>query len=575
MRAVESMMNRPIHRLRKWRRFFMAVTFLTWLAWTPEVTAQINSGNPEQFRLHTDRPVYVAGESIHFRVFNVSGSVFRMAELSTVWYMELVSPTGTPYSRHKAALDRDGASGWLRIPLDIPSGTYYLKGYTRWMRNLGPSFYNYLSVEIVNPGRRQLQPVDTTSSFTVSLNPVSPVSENRIIVLKGLLDSYHQREEVNFELAMDPSLVTDRLFITVTPRDAMVQQYCSPGSPYLSPVDTMRQLPDTRGVSLSGQVRSTETGEPVPYSIVYISTLGSQRDFYCNYTDSSGRFYVSFSDFQGERELFISAMHPDLGLLDLYIDQDFCTEPLRLPSYPPLHGLPNLETLGELVVNAGIAEQFFHMQDAAGSGANGKEGFFYGTPPVTVRFDDYIRLPTLREYFSELVPHVSVRGAAQKAEFRVTGQHADLQFFPPLVMIDGVAIFDHEAVLTVSPAQVDRVEIVDAPYIRGNVTFGGIINIITREGNLGFVDLPSSGMLINYDMYGEGTTDPLMQLHHDASLPDVRNTLFWQPEVRPVEGYPGEIRFRTGDTRETYRVTVAGYLEDGSFVRTSSDFSVR
>ena len=48
-------------------------------------------------------------------------------------------------------------------------------------------------------------------------------------------------------------------------------------------------------------------------------------------------------------------------------------------------------------------------------------------------------------------------------------------------MIDGVAIFDVESALAVSPRYIDRMEIVDAPYIKGNVTFGGIINLISKE----------------------------------------------------------------------------------------------
>lgn len=537
--------------------------------------AQEVSGPAEQFHLHTDRSVYVAGESIHFRVFNVSDPVIRQLDLSTVWYMELISPAGSPYARCKAALDREGASGYLRIPPEIPSGTYYLKGYTRWMRNMGPSAYNYLAVEIVNPRRRQVQPVDTAASGTIPLSPAGRAREGEMITIVGLADSYQRREEVTFRVALDPSRVQASCFITATPRGTQMDQPRSNVPSSVFHTDTMTQLPDTRGISLSGEVRSTATGEPVPYSVVYISTIGSQKEFYCNYADTGGRFYISFPNFQGERELFISASHPERGLLDLYIDQDFCTHPLHLPSYPPLHDHPDLDVLGVLVLNAGIADQFTSRNTAPKNGPDKHGGFFYGTPPVTVRFDDYIRLPSLREYFTEIVPHVSLRGTAQRTEFRVTGEHPDLAYYLPLVMIDGVAIFDNGAVLSVSPSHVDRVEIVDAPYIRGNVTFGGIINIVTREGNLGFVDLPSSGMLVDYTMYGTGSTDPLLSPPGDPSIPDVRNTLFWQPGIRLEEGSPVEIRFRTGDTRAIYRVTVAGYLKEGTYIATSADFRVR
>ncbi len=84
------------------------------------------------------------------------------------------------------------------------------------------------------------------------------------------------------------------------------------------------------------------------------------------------------------------------------------------------------------------------------------------------------------------------------------GTHPDLDIYPPLLMIDGVAIFDVDAILDISPRYVDRFEIVDAPYIRGNVTFGGIINIVTRNDDMGFVDLPASGLLLNFQMLERG-----------------------------------------------------------------------
>ena len=119
---------------------------------------------------------------------------------------------------------------------------------------------------------------------------------------------------------------------------------------------------------------------------------------------------------------------------------------------------------------------------------------------TTIDFDDFIKLPRLEEYFTEVVPQVSVKKNRGVTHFVVLGPHPDLSIYPPLVMIDGVAIFDIEAVLAVSPRLIDRIEIVNAPYIRGNVTFGGIISLISKKNDLGYIDLPSSGLLVNYQM---------------------------------------------------------------------------
>ncbi len=48
-----------------------------------------------------------------------------------------------------------------------------------------------------------------------------------------------------------------------------------------------------------------------------------------------------------------------------------------------------------------------------------EKGFFYGHPSVVIQFDDFIKLPTLEEYFTELTPQVSLRLSGGKRRFRV------------------------------------------------------------------------------------------------------------------------------------------------------------
>ena len=159
-------------------------------------------------------------------------------------------------------------------------------------------------------------------------------------------------------------------------------------------------------------------------------------------------------------------------------------------------------------------------------------------------------------------------------KFRVLGDHPDLDFYPPLLMIDGVAIFDVEAFLDISPRLIDRLEIVDAPYIKGNVTFGGIINIISRNNDMGSVDLPASGLLLNYHMLDGVVTGIHNPAPSDPRVPDMRNTLYWDPDVTLVEGERKNIKFFTGDAPGKYEVLIRGYGADGTYFQQEWDFGV-
>ncbi|MEA3461035.1 MAG: hypothetical protein U9R49_04080, partial [Bacteroidota bacterium] len=143
-----------------------------------------------------------------------------------------------------------------------------------------------------------------------------------------------------------------------------------------------------------------------------------------------------------------------------------------------------------------------------------------------------------------------------------------------LLMIDGVAIFDVDAVLAVSPRLIERVEIVNAPYIRGNVTFGGIISLISKNNDLGYIDLPSSGLLVNYQMLDLPGSDMVKNAVLDPRMPDVRNTLYWNPGLELQTEMDQEISFRTSDLKGDYEVLIRGFDSTGKYLEKRIPFTV-
>jgi hypothetical protein len=333
-------------------------------------------------------------------------------------------------------------------------------------------------------------------------------------------------------------------------------------------------LPETKGLSLTGQAVSAGDTTPAPYATIYVSVLGADGDFFCNYSDSSGRFYFSFPGYEGERELFVSTYHSDYDELELLIDRDFSQDALDLPSYPFLLNDSLSALITEMSVNAQIAQQYYPVSNGIPESPDTDEMLFYGQPTSSINFDDFIKLPTLEEYFIEVVPQVSVRRSGGVRRLILQGEHPDLAIYTPLLMIDGVAIFDVEAVLAVSPRLIDRVEIVNAPYIRGNVTFGGIISLISKDNDLGYIDLPSSGLLVNYRMLDLPNGDTLQNGIFDARLPDVRNTLYWEPALELEPELGKSITFRTADVKGNYEIQIRGFDPTGKYIEKRVPFRV-
>lgn len=555
---------------------YIALFFVFVSAWS----ADQNPDGP--FRILSDRSLYMAGETIRYRIQSTDPERASEADLSRVFYMELISPDGTSLSRGKNRLEADGGSGSIIIPRDLSSGNYYLKGYTRWMRREGPGFYNYLQVTIINGGKKTLLQLDTTSALSVQMQLPEPGKEASAELGAELEGRQERKSPLALNLVNKGSEAL-RCVISVVRKGTLESQMKSVPRPLPDGKEELSSdlIPETRGISISGKVQLASSGLPAPYALVYISGIGLEKEFRCNYADSSGRFYFTLAEGVGERDYFISARHPDDDTLDIFVDQDFCSEPLRLPSLPLDIDSSELELITSMWTNTQISDQYYRnassrAQDTPGDlGAESNSAlFFYGSPLKIVRFKDYINLPTLEEYFTELTPEVTVRRSKKKPSLRMNGPHPDLNFYDPLLMIDGVAIFDLESLLAVSPRLVDRFDIINAPYTRGNVTFGGIINVVTKKGDLGFIDLPSSGLLVRYALFNPDPDPKSIELPAGLRLPDSRNTFLWVPDLSLSPGEVKKLEFGTPDQRGTYEARIRGYRDQGQYIEISLPFIV-
>jgi len=527
--------------------------------------------------LLTDRGHYISGETINYRAFYRKPAESSDVVWSQVLYVELIMPNGTPLVQSKVSLDANGASGIMHIPEGLSSGSYYLKAYTRWMRNCGPEGFAYTSLRIYDPYNEQVLPMDTLGWEPRPVETLLSQPEmHASTMLECLLakKDYGTREEVVADLNWMFPYAPANLTISVARSGLQGEQnYFQPGCP-LDLQGASEILPETQGLSLTGQAVSSSDRSAAPYATIYVSVLGGDRDFFCNYSDSSGRFFFSFPSYEGERDLFVSTYHAEYDDLELLIDRDFSQDALHLPSYPVLLNDTLTELITEMSVNAQVSQQYYPRQEVIPEALPSEELLFYGQPTSSIKFDDFIKLPTLEEYFVEVVPQVAVRRTGGVRRLVLLGEHPDLAIYPPLLMIDGVAIFDIEAVLAVSPRLIDRVEIVNAPYIRGNVSFGGIISLISKNNDLGYIDLPSSGLLVNYQMMNLAGSDTKADEILDPRLPDVRNTLYWNPDLELTQETGQRISFRTADMKGSYEILIRGIDSTGKYLEKQVPFRV-
>ncbi|MCG8309313.1 MAG: hypothetical protein MI975_18105 [Cytophagales bacterium] len=114
----------------------------------------------ELIYIHFDKPYYLAGERIKFKVYCLEKFSSTPSKLSRVAYVELIDEDKTSHLKAKINLENGTGYGDLFIPTNLISNNYIIRGYTRWMRNYGPESYFHSMITVINPFKRpELPPI--------------------------------------------------------------------------------------------------------------------------------------------------------------------------------------------------------------------------------------------------------------------------------------------------------------------------------------------------------------------------------------------------------------------------------
>ncbi len=484
----------------------------------------------EHIRACSDRTLYAAGEKVYFSLilFNDNDSVD--GELSRVAYCELVSPSGNRITGGKYLLGNSAGSGSLLIPEDAPTGIYYLKFYTRFMRNYPVSGYTFIMLKIVNPSRTEIiAGTDTIDNPSAPGNIADNEAFSRKIEISTSKKSYSPGEVVTVDIKVNAGEEAPvRLCLSVIPA-ATFTEHVVRLKKNTDTVSSVFYSPETRGVSLSGQLIAKETRQPLKGVKVNLSIVGD-RDILVVRTDSAGRFFFALPAYYGKRDIFLCADDlPDITP-ELLIDNDFCARPLSLPS--PTFSLNDEETKAayKLVVNARINAVYTLDTNAVDATGTTHVTSFYGKPTEVLVMDKYIDLPTLGEYFTDLPGLVKLKKVHGRRQFRFYDAQESLSMYEPLMLIDWVAVNNIEKILAMSPAEIDRIEFVNAPYVKGNIKYGGIISFVSKKNDFAGIDLPTSGTFVNYKFLEE-INENSSSLPSFDNIPDARNTVLWEPDL--------------------------------------------
>lgn len=467
----------------------------------------------ESITLFSDRGVYISGEDLSF-----SGHLSINDEesvLSEVSYVELISPLGQKINQTKVKINKRNFSGKINIPKEALSGYYFLRSYTKWMRNGDPLHYSYILIKIINPLSKEVIEIHDSLLTT----EVATFQFDSTASIFNLKDKYKTTEKI--ELKEHSNKLKNEKWTCLS----VIPHFTEPFNikkDQASNYERLSYIPETRGITISGKVIEKNTQKVLPYYKVSLH-INNMEDFIAVQTDTAGRFYFALPDRLGNTEIMVIASSEKKDI-EVLIDQDYCTQKIALP-VPEFNILPEeKDVLIRMAQSNQIRSLYKHsLKDSLDNSSNNETPFF-GHPYKTIDFDTYVNLDSMSQYFTDIPSWVKVKKKDKKRKLVLAGPESELTFSDPIVLIDWIPIDDFENILKLDPRRIKKFDVIVHPYIHGGIIYGGMINFTSRENDFAGFVFPESAMYINFDFYAE-------QGKEEKIDPTFKNTSTWMPNI--------------------------------------------
>ena len=336
-------------------------------------------------------------------------------------------------------------------------------------------------------------------------------------------------------------------------------------------------LPEYRGHLMTGKVVDRTTGKSIPGVTTYLSAPGKKIQLYESVSDGNGNVIFEVSDFYGKKKVIVQTSRAD-SIARIEFASPFSNQ-FSSYSLPPA-SLTNKLTKQltarsismqvEDVYKRSIAQETLTLTDSMP---------FYGQPLEQYDLDAYTRFPLMEEVMREYVKSVRLRKKDDKYIFKVVNTTRNSVYDnEPLVLLDGVPIFDTDKFMRMDPLKIMHLDVVSGKYFLGSLSFEGIVSYKTYPGDLGGFQFSPETLILDYDALQAKSEffSPKYETNQqrESRLPDARHLLYWVPDLTVYQN-DKELDFYTSDQPGTYQAVIQGISQQGIPVFESCSFTVK
>lgn len=535
----------------------------------------------EKVDVVTDRLLYCVNEKVLFSAKYTCEEFIEDYHWSNVLYVELLRWNGDKIVQAKLPIKDNTISGFLDIPDNLVSGNYYLRSYTKWMRNYTNAMYSYNLVKIVNPF---ISDIDNGPEEEIDSQQTIEMIKDSIKIVKGVKylsqnKKYKSRQKVTLDMILDDNVKqqSDQFCITVAKSGTIDTNHytLSRNTGAQNKQATVKYLPEIRGASVTGLVVDKTTQEPLEDVMVRLSIPVTGSYFSVYKTNANGEFYFTLPILFGKPDIFIDIDPENSTGAEILIDDDFCNKTVNLPYIPFAIERGENELIRDLMINRQIDDIFLYTAGKQTSlTENCDSTVFYGSAEKVYYIKDYIELPNLEEFFFEIIYEVLVDFHKDGNTLKIS-TNSD-RSLAPLVLIDNIPVYDIGESLKTTLKKIERVEVISNKYIAGNTIYSGIIGIYSKNKDFAGIDLNPNSIFFSYNLLhnNEYNFPDYSNSKTNSRVPDNRSLLYWQPDMMLSKNKKTSISFYTSDEKGDYVAFVRNINADNQAIYGTYKFKV-
>lgn len=333
------------------------------------------------------------------------------------------------------------------------------------------------------------------------------------------------------------------------------------------PVEKFTFLPEYSGHLISGQLTNA-AGAPAPGIIAYLGVIGKRVQLYGAEADAAGHLLFNTKNRYGPGEIVLQTNFEKDSTYHISIASPF-SEQYSANKLPPFQLNNSLQkqleanSIGMQVQNVynGVKLNQYYKPLVDSSA-------FYGSLYRPYLLDDYVRFTTMEEVVREYIKEVNVARIQRRYHFKVLGyKDVYLDKGDPLVLLDGIPVFNIDKALTIDPLKVKRLEVVNHKYYWGPIFADGILSYTTYKGDMGGFEIDPRAVVLDYEgmqlereFYSPVYDTADQQKSH---MPDFRNVLYWAPDVNTDATGKAAVSFYTSDMTGKYIGVLQGLTANG------------